>query len=339
MLTPEGDPLAWVEARLSGSSPAELLGDSAEKIEENYRTLARIYHPDRNGGSERAAALFRKLTAFREKALSPHPPIVSPQRPYALGRLLAVGDASEAHAAGSGSDLYLLKISRIPAGNALLLNEHKVLAELRKQGHGVHLSHLPDPVESFMVRDKGVDRRINAFKYAPCGHTLEAVRAKHDPLDPRNLAWMFNRLLAVLGYVHRKGFVHGAVVPPHVLVFPHDHNARLLGWGHSVKAGGVMTSAPAAYLDWYPPEVRGKKPAGPGTDIYLAAACMSYLSGGDPTRRTFGPDLPPPMARFFGSCLLPGLRMRPDDAWALFDEFSELLRRLFGPPKFATLAM
>ena len=31
--------------------------------------------------------------------------------------------------------------------------------------------------------------------------------------------------------------------------------------------------------------------------------------------------------------------MRPDDAWELLDEFDELLRQLYGPPKFHELTM
>ena len=42
---------------------------------------------------------------------------------------------------------------------------------------------------------------------------------------------------------------------------------------------------------------------------------------------------------FVRSCLLEGPRMRPDDAWALLDEFDELLRDLYGPPKYHALVM
>lgn len=340
MTTP--DPLDEIDSKLTTMSPTALLGATPEAVEANYKALARLCHPDRNGGSARAAALFSRLGEFKVAALNPSPPIRSTKNTYTLRRLLAVGDAAEVHLAVGPNPAVedrLLKISRIPAGVALLDNERAVLEALAKDATLPYFAHLPRFVESFMVRDKSVARRINAFELRPGGFTLPEVRARHAPLDSRHLAWIFRRMLAALGYVHRRGYVHGALVPPHVLVFPADHNVNLIGWGHAVKVGEDMRTVPAAYLDWYPPEVRGKKPAGPGTDVYLAAACMSYLSGGDPTRRTFGPMLEEPLLRFFGSCMLPGLRMRPNDAWALLDEFTEVLGRLFGPPKFVPLAM
>jgi hypothetical protein len=52
------------------------------------------------------------------------------------------------------------------------------------------------------------------------------------------------------------------------------------------------------------------------------------------------PDaVPAPMRRFLETCLLEGAKMRPRDAWELLDEFDELLRQLYGPPKFHDLTM
>jgi hypothetical protein len=45
------------------------------------------------------------------------------------------------------------------------------------------------------------------------------------------------------------------------------------------------------------------------------------------------------MRRFIQSCLLDGARMRPHDAWAVLEDFDELLRRLYGPPKFHELTL
>jgi hypothetical protein len=45
------------------------------------------------------------------------------------------------------------------------------------------------------------------------------------------------------------------------------------------------------------------------------------------------------MQRFLRSNLLEGPTMRPKDAWKLMEEFGELLRQLYGPPKFVELTM
>jgi hypothetical protein len=47
--------------------------------------------------------------------------------------------------------------------------------------------------------------------------------------------------------------------------------------------------------------------------------------------------LPRPLWRFLDGCLLDNPAHRPTDAWALHEEFGELLRKLCGPPKYHRL--
>lgn len=49
--------------------------------------------------------------------------------------------------------------------------------------------------------------------------------------------------------------------------------------------------------------------------------------------------VPLPMQRFLTTCLLESARMRPDDAWALLEDFDELLLGLYGLPKFHQLTL
>ena len=49
--------------------------------------------------------------------------------------------------------------------------------------------------------------------------------------------------------------------------------------------------------------------------------------------------VPLPMRRFIQTCLLESASMRPDDAWALMEDFDELLSALYGPPKFHELTL
>ena len=67
--------------------------------------------------------------------------------------------------------------------------------------------------------------------------------------------------------------------------------------------------------------------------------CMMDLAGGDPNSDRVPSDLPRELGAFFRSCMLEGLRMRPDDAWKLHDEFDELLGDLYGPPRFHRLTL
>jgi aminoglycoside phosphotransferase (APT) family kinase protein len=109
--------------------------------------------------------------------------------------------------------------------------------------------------------------RLNGF--VPLSRITTAV-------DPRDATWMWRRLLVGLGWVHRAGVVHGAIVEDHVLIHPGEHG--LVDWCYSGNA-----------------------------------------------------------ERFADGCLYGAPRMRPQDAWALLEEFDELLNKLYGPRTFRPL--
>ena len=247
--------------------------------------------------------------------------------PYTVGHLVVAGDVADVIATGEAA--HLLKVSRSREGDALLANERRSLGRLiAAAGSGTYRAYLPELVEAFSTADVP-SRAVNVFRQEPGWFTLEQVRGRHPALDGRHLAWVFKRLLTVLGFCHQQGVLHGAVLPCHALIHPESHSLRLVGWGQSVAVGRPVLTLSPRFTDWYPPEVRKSQPASEATDIYLAARCVLQLAG----------DVPPAMRRFFETCLLEGMRMRPSDAWALQDEFDVLLGRLYGPPKFHPLSM
>jgi hypothetical protein len=282
-------------------------------------------------------------TRPRERAIT----IESPKRTYTLLRLLATGDVADVHLASARSDpldpadcLYAVKISRIEEGHSLLETERRTLVNLLSQaGTTTYSRYLPTLAESFLARDRFA-KRVNVFLHEPGFYTLEQVHAQHAALDGRHLGWIFKRLLTVLGFCHQSATtVHAAVLPCHVLLHAANHGLQLVGWGQSVEMGKQVRMLSTKYRDWYPPEVFKKLPASAATDVFLAARCLIYLAGGDPVTNRMPDSVPTPMQRFLETCLLEGARMRPDNCWKLLEEFDELLRSLYGPPKFHDLAM
>jgi hypothetical protein len=308
--------------------------------------LARASHPDRSPGDERAEARPGRVQGPCDRRDDPPVTVTGPQRTYTLLGLLAVGDVADVHLARAGCDpgtaaepFYALKVSRIPGGDAFLDNERRALASLLTAADDTtYRKYLPDLAESFKAFD-GFPKRVHVFRYEPGFYTLEQVHEQHPALDGRHLAWVFNRLLTVLGFSHGQGIVHGAVLPCHVLIHAANHGLRLVGWGQSVETARPVNAISTRYKDWYPPEVLNKQPASPATDLFLAARCLIYLAGGDPVRDRMPDAVPAPVQRFVKACLLEGARMRPHDAWELLEEFGELLRRLYGPPTFHELTM
>jgi hypothetical protein len=268
--------------------------------------------------------------------------IRGPKRTYLLHDRLAAGDVANIHLAETETETeetpFLLKVSRVSEGASVLDNEGRLLNRLLTVvGDTTYRKYLPPLVESFTEQER--QRRVNVFRHDPGFYTLEQVHARHPALEGRHLAWIFKRLLTVLGFCHRQRIVHGAVLPPHVLLHAADHGLRLVGWGQAVSQGRRLTLISTRFREWYPSEVFRKQPAAAGTDLFLAARCLIYLAGGDVAADRMPDAVPTPMQRLLRSCLLEGHGMRPNDAWNLMDEFDGLLRRLYGPPKFVELKM
>jgi serine/threonine protein kinase len=298
-------------------------------------------HPDRNPGDSRAEILFKRISEFALAKDKPAPTIKSPKkRTYSLVKMIEAGDVADIYRATAGSKDYIVKISRVPDTHSMLENERKALTALiTDAGDLTYHKYLPVLVESFPVKQRNIQQRVNVFTWQEGFHTAAKIHQQHEALGGRHLAWIFKRLLTALGFVHKRGWVHGAVLPEHCLIQVENHGLQLVGWGQSVEVNHRIHRISSRYKEWYPSEVLEKKLVGSETDIYMAAKLMIYLAGGDPVKEIFPDITPEPIKRFIRSCLLPGRLMRPGDAWLLFEELDNLLKAIYGPPRFIKLVM
>ena len=265
----------------------------------------------------------------------------------------------------------VLKVARDARANAWLANEAAVLRRLhRAGGAGGRLApFLPRLRESFRLADDGDGgspradaRRANVLENDPAVrspdelYTLAEVRAARPAgLDGRDVAWVWRRLLGVLGFAHAAGVAHGAVLPPHVLVEPREHKLVLVDW---CSAAAAATDAPAAspaspvpvitgaYLPWYRRTGALRQSPAPSIDVAMGARCMIELLGGDPLSGTCPPRVEPALARHFQRCLgasdggceraaFEGRSLAP----RLLNEFDRLIEILWGPRTFRALAL
>jgi hypothetical protein len=154
-------------------------------------------------------------------------------------------------------------------------------------------------------------------------------------LDGRHIAWMFKRILTVLGFAHSANFMHCAVLPMHVMFHAVNHGCRLLSWANCVRLEQKLVVVPLAYKPWYPKkEISAKYPATPSLDIFLAAKTMLELIKLDKSD-----SFPVPMLRFLESCIVELPLSRPQDAWKLLEEWDRLLKKVYGPSKYVSLTM
>ena len=248
----------------AATDPRVLFGADPHR---EYRRLARLTHPDAHPGSQRAAAAFAKLAALW-------------QRYQGLpGGLIAVGDIANLYEHERG----LLKIARDPADNNLLDREAAALQRLSSRSDSRFLSYVPELIGTQRHLDpgSGTKRRANLISRLHEFVTLAEVHVAYpDGLGPRDAAWMWRRLLVAIGFAHRAGVIHAAVLPEHALIHPAEHGLVLVDWCYAITGPASRPAAvPAAYADWYPAEVLRRQPAGQDLDIWLATRCMTWLMG------------------------------------------------------------
>ncbi|QEG39641.1 hypothetical protein UC8_16370 [Roseimaritima ulvae] len=169
-------------------------------------------------------------------------------------------------------------------------------------------------------------------------YTATQIRQRYDEgVAGQHVAWMFNRMLEILGFVHRQGIVHGAVLPQHLWFNTESHGLRLVHWRSATKIGKPLSVVPQRYRVWFPADAPWV--AGPGLDIFMAANCAMFLAGRRVGSKQIPSALPNPVGQFLRACLLESPSMRPDDAWELHRDARELFAIVFGPPEFHRLSM
>ncbi|WP_336214674.1 molecular chaperone DnaJ [Nonomuraea sp. LPB2021202275-12-8] len=292
---------AEAEAIVTGArSAAELFaGDSPVRV---YRRLARLLHPDLSPGS---GAAFARLAALWEDFNRGQ--LVGPYRigpPLHRGGTAVLYPASRDTAPGTagphpdGRDA-VLKVARVPAHSHLLVREATALRRMAVHGDPRFLPYIPRLIDKFRHKTGGTVRQANVISRAPDGFV--ALDRIGTGLDPRDVAWIWRRMLVAAGLAHHAGIAHGAVLPRHVLVHPLDHGLILVDWCHAHDAA----------------------PTGARADVQAVTRCVAGLLG----------EHPKPMRAFVRGCLL----RPPADAWALLAELDELLEKLYGPRAYRPL--
>jgi hypothetical protein len=287
-----------------------------------------------------AGALARAETAA---AASPDDLTVGDARWRSIGPPVRgdISDVFPATRARRLTERAIVKLLRDPADADLFARQWEVLSALHAaDAQGAHhfTLRLPGLVARGDARCGDGTTRAAIVLRAPPGFeaTLDDVReAFPSGVDARHAVWMWRRLLEVLGWVHRSGWVHGAVLPQHVVLNAADHGAILVGWACAARVDERLPAVCADREAFYPDEVLRGGRAGVAMDLSMTARCVAHALGADA-----GHDLPaavPPAVRDLVEASVDGAV--PADAWRLNDMVAAAARHAFGPPAFVPFLM
>jgi len=205
------------------------------------------------------------------------------------------------------------------AHDAVLIQETKAIWDLR---------HYAMPVMRDLHRlDDGSLALV--MSYIP-GHTLEQIVEKVGKMEPETVAWITDRILNALLYLHHHGVIHGDIKPQNVIIQPNTHSVVLVDFGLAmVKPGASAKSIGYTPVFASPEQIAGKTLL-PASDYYSTGMLMTYaLNGGkDMDKKRVPATVPDPMVNFIASITRKNILERPQDD--LFDEFVKVRQASFG---------
>lgn len=284
--------------------------------------------------------------------------VATPTRVYTVSKLLGKDDLCNIYRCSFNSNeqewLGIFRIARDARDNDLVQAEAQALFHLQSHPeYDEFRAFLPAVLESFIYQESGTStpaRYVNILslhEYIASPDELYTFEEVHNyytgGIHPKDMAWMWRRVLHILGFVHKAGLVHGAALPPYFVIEPKEHKLALIGFGFSVRdpqtTGAALKALSVPYEDWYPQEVFDKQPPTPGLDLMLAARTMMYLIGADPLGEPERYTMEPELSRYFRKFYERDPRRRPQDAWAALAEFDGVIERLWGARTFRPFTM
>lgn len=254
---------------------------SQEVIKAAYRTLAKMYRKDEirlrllNGAHEILGDEENRADYDREREESVRRGKVIGQ--YRIQGKIAqggFGTTYEAEHRTTRCRVCIKHASHISASDeALLIEEARSVWDLRHWG-------IPVMRDILKMKDGSIALVMSFVPGPTLGQVLEK-KAYRKGLDPEHVAWITDRLLNILKYLHFSGVVHGDVKPQNVIIQPNDHTAVLVDYGLSAVRPRRTDEAKGYTPHFAAPEEEGGGTILPETDFYSLGMTMIYALGGD----------------------------------------------------------
>ena len=261
-------------------------------------------------------------------------------------------------ARGEIADVYAARRARRPTERAVikfLRNERdadflgrewdavRLLQESEAPGAETFSALIPQPIAHGEVGEgshaggrASVFRRPVGFRYT----LADVQRAYPKGIEPRPTIWIWRRILEILSFVHASGLIHGAILPPQLMIQENDHGIRLVGFSCAARIGKKLPAADTRYEAFYPASALGGSASAPGLDLTMSARCIAAASGGDVASASLPKSVPEPLAALVRRVGWPDSKNPPrEDALAIREELGRISHEVYGAPKFCPIVM
>ncbi|MFH1174259.1 MAG: protein kinase [archaeon] len=303
-----------------------------EVITAAYKSLMNIYHPDKPTGDARVAKSLNQAKDIllnkdkrQEYDVQRENLVGTTLGEYTLLGLIAEGGFGKTYKAKHTllNELVCIKHAHYvsPQDEEILLNEAKAIWDLR---------HFSIPaVRNILKMDDGSLALV--MSYVP-GPTLEQIIKKVDRLEPEHVAWITERSLNALKYLHYNGVVHGDVKPQNIIIQPENHTIVLVDYGLSVIRPSPTKSTSPGFTPYFaaPEQIHGKTLL-PETDFYGLGMTMIYALGGDIEKKLVPKNVPDSLCSFIKSLIVYDVLKRPNwEKEDLADTLKDIRMKEFG---------
>jgi len=269
--------------------------------------------------------------------------------PYRVLGQIAHGESTDvflAERAHRLTERVVLKILRAKGDADLLDQEWETLTALhasQARGNDHFSRRLPQLVaHGELVRVDGTRVPASALRFmSGFVHTADDLLAAYPGgVDGEHGVWLWRRLLELLAWVHGSGFVHGAILPRHVLIHARDHGAMLLGWSCAGPIGASLCAISAKDAHLYPPGIAPGAIMSVAHDLTMSARVLVKVVGGDPATGSVPSRVPAGIAKLMGE--VPRGELSAAEAMGAHELHSRVgaaAEEAYGPPKFVPLLM
>lgn len=304
-------------------------------IEAAFRALMKEYHPDVDNATVGIHARDlneahdvltdpRKRRDFDRSLGTTAPKMIGP---YKVLSVIAEGGFGRTYKAEHSilKELVCIKdCSNISlADTAMLIEEAKVTWDLRHYA-------LPAMRDLIQMED---GRVLLVMSFIP-GMNLQQIVEKSGALDAEHVAWITERVLNALNYIHRHGVVHGDLKPQNIIVQPDKHMAVLVDFGLSMVKPTSTHEAKGFTPYFAPPEEVDGKPLIPESDYYSLGMTMIYALAGGPEyveRKQVPKDVPDEICAFIKRLIARDVNSRPQYGKEdLCDAIVDIRKKVFG---------